>query len=361
MKKISRRSFMQIAGVSAAALGLAACGGSSSSTAASTAPASSAAASGSAAADTGFANAPTIKIQMAENQPSSGTMAARAEEFKQRLEEESQGTIQMELYFDALLGDEATVASMIEAGAVEFTRVNLAAMTATDSELGVLTLPYLYRGANHCYDVMHSDVAEELLDHVSNYGMVGLAFFGGSSIDDSFGARCFYGSEPLDTLDKLKGKKIRVQESEIVISMIDALGAVATPMAYGEVFQALQTGVVDAAENDLGSFVLSGHYEVCKYYTQDYHQFSPSIMLMSEKCWNSMTDAQKDLFMDCMEEYMTNSMKDSAEQYEGYRETALASGVTFVDCDNGPFQEACQAVYDKYPEFADYIKRIQAI
>lgn len=302
-----------------------------------------------------------ITIKFAENQPSNSILGIAAETFKEHLAEKSNGTLTLDLYFDALLGDESTVVGMVEVGAVEFTRVNLAAITATDPELGVLTLPYLYRDAIHCNKVMTSEVAEELLANVSNYGMTGVALMGGNTIDPTYGARCFYSSQPLNTLDVLAGKKIRVQESEIVMNMIKALGAVPTPMAYGEVFQALQTGVVDAAENDLMSYVLSGHYEIAKQYTMDFHQFSPSIYLMSNDCWNAMSDSQKEAFKECLQEYFDTLDAQSAEMQAQYRQQAEDSGCVFVECDNAPYQEACQAVYDNYPEFADYIARIQAV
>ena len=311
--------------------------------------------------DNAFADAKTITIKFAENQSSTSILGVAAEDFAAKLAEKSNGTLQLDLYFDALLGDEATIVGMIEADAVEFTRVNLAAITATAPELGVLTLPYLYRDAIHCYNVMSSDVADELLAGVSNHGMVGISFLGGNSIDPTYGARCFYSSEPLDSLDALAGKKIRVQESEIVINMIKALGAVPTPMAYGEVFQALQTGVVDAAENDLMSYILSGHYEIAKQFTMDYHQFSPSIYVMSQGCYNQMTQAQKDVFTECLNEYFETVDKQSAEMQAEYRQQALDADCVFVECDNTPYQEACQAVYAQYPEFADYITRIQAV
>lgn len=312
-------------------------------------------------ADADFSGAKRITIKFAENQPSTSVIGTCAEAFKTALAEKSNGTLALDLYFDALLGDESTVVGMVEANAVEFTRVNLAAITATDPLLGVLTLPYLYRDAIHCNRVMTSDVAQELLSHVSNYNMVGLRFMGGNSIEPAYGARCFYSSAPLDTLNSLAGKKIRVQESEIVIRMIKALGAVPTPMAYGEVFQALQTGVVDAAENDIMSYVLSGHYEIAKYFTMDFHQFSPSIYIMSQDCWNSMTDAQKTVFLECLDQYLADMDKQAVKMLAQYRQQAVDAGCAFIECDNAPFREACQTVYKQYPEFSDYITRIQAV
>lgn len=311
--------------------------------------------------DGDFANAPHIVIQFAENQPSAGPMGTNAETFAQNLLDRTGGTVEMKLYFDALLGDEATVIGMIEAGSVEFTRVNLAAMQATDPEVGVLTLPYIYSNSVHCYNVLEGDVGREILNNVSNYGMVGVAFSGGHPTDPN-GAlgRNFYASYPINGVADLAGKKIRVQESDVVIAMVEALGGVATPMAYGEVFQALQTGVVDVAENDPYSYYSSGHYEVAKFYCMDQHQISPSVYLMSEKCRDSMTDAQYAVFVECLREYLDANNEATSDMLEDARQKAIDAGCEFIEVDTSEFQKACESVYDRYPEYADYIARIKA-
>lgn len=346
-------------------LALSACGGGASSAPAASTPADSTPAAGgnAAPADAGdFADAPHITIQFAENQPSNSSVGLYAETFAKDLAERTGGTVEMSLYFDALLGDEATVIGMVEAGTVEFTRVNLAALQATDPEVGVLTMPYVYSDAVHCYNVMNSEVGDEILSHVSSYGMQGLRLLGGHPTEPSGAlSRCFYSSTPINSLADLAGKKIRVQESDVVIAMVEALGGVATPMAYGEVFQALQTGVVDIAENDPASYVMSGHYEVAKYYTLDQHQISPSIYLMSQKCYDAMTEAQRTVFMECLDEYLANCIEATAEMLEEYRQQALDAGCEFVEVDTSEFQAACESVYEKYPEYADYIARIKAV
>ena len=196
----------------------------------------------------------------------------------------------------------------------------------------------------------------------SDYGFMGLRLFGGHpSIPTGALSRGFYSSEPISSVADLAGKKIRVQESDVVIAMVDALGGVATPMAYGEVFQALQTKIVDVAENDPVSYFTSGHYEVAKYYTMDQHLISPSMYIMSQKCYDSMTEAQREVFMECLDEYIYACCDATAEQVEDYTQQAIDAGCEFIDVDVSEFQEACQSVYDLYPEYADYIARIQEI
>lgn len=314
------------------------------------------------ASDDPFADAPQLKFQFAENQPSNSTIGVLGQEFCDKVKERTNGTLQIEFYPDALLGDEATVVGMIEAGTVEFTRVNLAAIQATVPELGVLTLPYIYKDGVHCQHVLDSDVGQDLLAKCSEHGFVGVALSGGDRAGNGSSlSRCFYSSTPIHSVADLQGKKIRVQESDVVIKMVEALGGVATPMAYGDVFQALQTKIVDIAENDPMSYVMSGHYEVAKYYALDNHQISPSIYIMSQKAWDSMNEAQRKVFQECLVEYLDEQSEEQGTMLAEYRKQAEDAGCEFIEVDTAEFQEACQSVYDMFPEYADYIERIKAI
>lgn len=363
MKKISRRDFLALTAAVGTAGVLTACSGSSSA-AASTASSSSAASTEPAAAGDAdpFADAAVIRIQFAENQSSASELGIAAEKFKTELEEATNGTLQLDLYFDALLGDEASVIGMIEAGAVEFSRVNLAALQATAPEVGVLTLPYMYSDAVQCDAVLNGEIGQEILDSIASHGFQGLRMSGGHPTQtDGALSRGFYAGFPITCVADLAGKKVRVQESEIVIKMCDALGCVATPMAYGEVFQALQTGVVDAAENDPYSYYSSGHYEVAKYYTNDAHQISPSMYIMSQNCWDQMNDAQREAFLTALDNYLTETADSTYTMIAEAKQAAIDSGCEFIDVDTTEFQTACQPVYDMFPEYAEMVERIKAV
>ena len=308
-----------------------------------------------------FADAPTVKMQFAENQPSTSSVGINAEEFCKKVAERTANTVQIEFYGDALLGDEASVIGGIEAGTIEFTRVNASALQATVPEVGVLTLPYLYKDNAHCYRVLNSDVGDDLLARCQDHGFVGLRFSGGNKDNKPSGFRSFYAATPINSVADLKGKKIRVQESEVVIKMVEALGGVATPMAYGEVFQALQTGVIDIAENDPSSYYQSGHYEVAKYYTRDNHQLNVSMYIMSQKAYDAMTEAQRTVFLECLDEYLEKNSDDVAVNIEEFEKKAVESGCEFIDVDTASFQEACQSVYDMFPDYSEMLERIKAI
>ena len=351
MNKINRRSFLKMAAIAGGAVALTACGGKEETNGS----------TGIAGGAADFSDAPKVKMTFAENQPSASTTAIVWNDFCDKVKEATNGTVEIEFYPDALLGDEASVVDQIQAGAVGMARVNLAAIQATVPEVGAFTLPYMYRDALQCWDVMFSDIANETCAKCSNYGIKGLSLNGGNMHLASYGTRSFYAAEPLTTLEALKGKKIRVQESEVVIKMIECLGAIATPMAYGEVFQALQTGIVDAAENDPASYYMSGHYEVAKKYSMDCHQISPSIYIMAEKTWASMNERQQEKFMELLYATFEESSKTGAESVEGYIQAAKDAGCEFLEVETAPFQAACQGVYDMFPEYAEVIKAVQAM
>lgn len=351
----------------AATLVLTACGSSaaaSSSEAASSEASSSEAASSEAtsseaasesAGELSFADAPTLNFTFADNNASNSDVGKQLADLCDTIAEETDGTVNFEYYGDGLLGDEATVVGMLENGTVDMARVNLAALQSTVPELGVLTMPYIYKDSEHCVRVLESDVGQELLGLLSDHNMVGIAYM------SSPAARGFYSASPIRSVADLKGKLVRVQESDIAIEMVEALGGVATPMAYAEVYQALQTGVVDVAENDPNSYYLSGHYEVAPYFTYDNHQISPGVFVMSQNAWDQMTPAQQETVSACIPAFVTTFREGLKEDLETNRKLCEDAGCEFIEVDTTEWREACETMYDKYPEYSEYLERIFAI
>lgn len=305
-----------------------------------------------------FADAPIVKFQFAENFPSSSYIGVLGEEFVKKVAERTNNTVQVEFYADGLLGDEATVVGMVEANTVGFARVNLAALQATVPEVGVLTLPYLYRDAEHCNRILESEVGQEILNKTRDHGIIGFKYLGAFGEDDF---RSFYATEPIYNLADLRGKKIRVQESEIVISMVEHLGAVPTPMAFGEVFQALQTGVVDVAENPLMGYYLVGHHEAAKYFIQSKHQISPNMYIMSEGVYAAMNEAQMAVFEECLDEYIADMGAESRKLNEQILAAVIEAGTEIIEVDTDEFRAAVQPMYSSYPEYKASLERILAV
>lgn len=305
--------------------------------------------------DDPFADSPRVKFTFADNNASSSSVGQSLAGLCETIYEATNGTVTVEYFGDAALGDEVTVVGMLEQGTIDLSRVNLASVQATIPELGVLTMPYIYKDGDHCVRVLESDVGQELLAKCGEHGMVGLAFM------SSPAARGFYSTEPIRSVDSMKGKLVRVQDSDVAIRMVQALGAAATPMAYAEVYQALQTKVIDIAENDPNSYYLSGHYEIAKYFTYDNHQISPGLFIMSEKAWNSMSALQQETVRSCIQDFVTNFRTDLAAQLETNKALCEEAGCEFIEVDTTEWREACQSMYDSYPEYAEYLERIFAV
>lgn len=339
----------------AAALLLAACGSTNppSSAAPSSAPAQNSTPASTGADD--FADAPTLNFTFADNNASNSSVGQSLAALCETISEATNGTVNFEYYGDALLGDEATVVGMLENGSVDMSRVNLAPVQATVPELGVLTMPYIYKDGEHCVRVLESDVGQELIALLGAHNMVGIAYM------SSPAARGFYSAEPIRSVADLAGKLVRVQESDVAINMVEALGGIATPIAYAEVYQALQTGVVDVAENDPNSYYLSGHYEIAPYFTYDNHQISPGLFIMSQKAWDQMTPAQQQTVKTCIQDFVTGFRQNLADQLAENRALCEKAGCEFIEVDTTEWRQACQSMYDKYPQYSAYLERILAI
>ncbi|MFA7112467.1 MAG: TRAP transporter substrate-binding protein DctP, partial [Sphaerochaeta sp.] len=167
--------------------------------------------------------------------------------------------------------------------------------------------------------------------------------------------------KPIKSVADVKGMKVRVQQSEVAIKMVELLGGAATPMAYGEVYQGLQTGVIDAAENDFVSYYTSGHYEVAKYYSLDAHMAPPAMLLMSQTSWNKLNDSQKQAVREAAKEaavWQRQAMMDFQNESRAKVEEA---GCQIFEVDGKAFQNAVSPIYDLYPQYKSIIEKIKAV
>ncbi|SON58144.1 Extracytoplasmic solute receptor protein YiaO [Hartmannibacter diazotrophicus] len=274
------------------------------------------------------------------------------------LEEKTGGKLCIEVFFGAQLGEEKDSIEQTQFGVIDMDRVSLGPFNNIVPETQIPSLPYIFRSVEHMHHVMDGPIGQEILDAFQPHDLVGLAFYDG-------GSRSFYNSQrPITSMDDLKGMKFRVMQSDMFVDMVSALGANATPMPYGEVYSAIQTGVIDGAENNWPSYDTSGHYEVAKYYTLDQHLIVPEVLVMSKKTWDSLTPEEQQAVRDSARASVP-VMRDLWDKQEAESEAKIeASGVKVVkDIDKTPFIEAMKPVYDKYvtsDKLKDMVKRIQA-
>ncbi len=274
------------------------------------------------------------------------------------IQEKTNGRLCLEVYFNAQLGEEKDTIEQTQFGVIDMNRISLGPFNNIIPETQVPSLPYIFRSVDHMHHVMDGPIGQQILDAFTAHDLIGLAFYDG-------GSRSFYNSKhPIKSIEDMKGLKFRVMQSDIFVSMVAALGATATPMPYGEVYSAIQTGVIDGAENNWPSLDTSHHYEVAKYYTLDEHLIVPEVLVLSKKTWEKLSADDQAL--------IKQTAKDSVEvmrtlwfaQEKASEEKIRAAGNEIVDkIDKQPFIDAMKPVYDKYVTDAtlkDLVARIQA-
>ena len=282
------------------------------------------------------------------------------ESLGKKLEQATNGRLSVQMYASMQLGGEKEAIEQAQVGAIQLGRVSVGTMGPVVDDLNVFNLPFLFRNTAHMQKVIDGPIGQELLDKVSaneKAGLIGLCWM-------DAGARSFYDTKhAINSIADLKGLKIRVIGNPMFVDMANALGANGVAMGYDQVFSALQTGVIDGAENNPPSFVFDNHYTVAKYYTLTEHLIVPEILVFSRKTWDTLGKEDQ-------ERLRVGAREAQAEEralWIAYEKQAMdkarAAGVQIVEqIDKQPFQDAVKSVWDKYgPRFAEQIKRIQAV
>jgi tripartite ATP-independent transporter DctP family solute receptor len=281
------------------------------------------------------------------------------EHFGDKLAKATNGRITVQMYASMQLGGEKEAIEQAQIGAIQLARVSVGTLGPVVSDLNVFNLPFLFRNTAHMQKVIDGAIGQELLDKVTgnaNAGLVGLCWM-------DAGARSLYDTKkPIKSIADLKGLKVRVMGNPMFVDMMNALGGNGVAMGYDQVFSALQTGVVDGAENNPPSFVFDNHYQVAKYYTLTEHLIVPEILVLSRKTWDALGAEDREL----VRKFAREAQAEERVLWAAYEKQAVdkakAAGIEIIEiADKAPFQAAVKPVWDKYgPRFADLIKRIQA-
>jgi tripartite ATP-independent transporter DctP family solute receptor len=278
-------------------------------------------------------------------------------EISRLLSERTAGKHTIKVFGQSALGSEKDTVEQTKLGALDMVRVNTAAFNNIAAETVVPALPFIFKSKEHMRKVLDGPVGEAILKSLEPQGFIGLAFY------DS-GSRSFYTpSKEIKTLADVKGMKIRVQQSDMWVAMMQAMGANATPMPYAEVYTALKTGVVDAAENNWPSYESSRHYEVAKTYNLSEHSMAPELLVFSKKVWDTLAKEDQDAIRKAAKESVPFMRKLWDEREDAARKTVEAAGSKIVTVDKKSFQDAMKPVYDKFagtPALAELVKQIQA-
>ena len=270
------------------------------------------------------------------------------------LEKASGGKHKIKVFNKAALGSEKETIDQVKIGALDMARVNVAPMNGVCPMTMVPTMPFLFRSVEHMRHALDGPVGEEILKSCESAGFVGLAFY------DS-GARSIYAKKPIKTVADAKGLKIRVQQSDLWVSLVSAMGANATPMPYGEVYTGLKTGLIDAAENNIPSFDTAKHVEAVKVYSKTEHSMAPEILVMSKVVWDKLPKAEQDMIRKAAKDSVAFQRKAWDEQEAKSLANVKAAGAQIVDVDKKSFQAVMGPVYDKFMTTPDMKRLVKAI
>ncbi|WP_341228082.1 TRAP transporter substrate-binding protein [uncultured Arcticibacterium sp.] len=278
--------------------------------------------------------------------------------FQESLNEKSAGKLQLKIFPDAQLGSERETLELLQIGSVAMTKVSAASMSSFAPEYEVLGIPYLFKSSEHLFNVLEGEIGKELLAAGSEYLLRGLCFY-------DAGSRSFYAKEkPIQTPADLDGMKIRVMNDKMSVDMVKTLGGSATPMAYGELYTALQQKVVDGAENNIPSFVTSNHYEICKYYTFDEHSMIPDVVVMSSTFWDSLDETEKKWVQEAANESVAKEKQYWKETVEENMKVLKEANVEFIYPDKTLFSNQAAALTETLmqdPNKKKMIERIRAV
>ncbi len=306
--------------------------------------------------DTG-GNAGKTVLKLAHTLPPAAPVHIAMEYMAERVDELSGGTVEIQVFPSGQLGSETETIEQLQRGALAMIKTSSAPMEGFIPEMGVFSLPYLFRDEEHYWKILKGEIGQEMLLKGKDVGIHGLCYY------DS-GARSFYTVDaPVLTPADLEGLKIRVMRSKTSMDMIDTMGGSATPIPFGELYTALQQGMVDGAENNAPSVYDSRHWEVAKHYSLDEHSRIPDIVMFSEQIWSSLSPQQQ--------AWITEAANDSVEYqrviWKEYVEECMVNlqkeGVTIYYPDKAPFQEAVRPMLESYKgtPIGELIERIQAV
>jgi tripartite ATP-independent transporter DctP family solute receptor len=304
----------------------------------------------------GATHAQAREFRSADVQPADYPTVRAVVFMSDQLTKATNGKYSIKVFANSQLGSEKDTIEQVKLGAIDFLRVNSGTLNTICPAMMIPVLPFVFRDTAQMHAVLDGPIGDEILADCDSQGMIGLAWY------DS-GSRSFYTKKPVHSMADLKGMKIRVQQSDVWVSMMRALGANATPMPAGEVFTGLKTGLIDGAENNWPSYQSFHHYEVATNYTLTEHSMAPEVLLMSKRVYDGFSADEKLA--------VRKAARDSVPYMRGlWQEKEISSraivekaGVEVIKIDKAPFQAAMKPVYDQFvsdPKIKALLVRIQA-
>jgi len=274
----------------------------------------------------------------------------------EKVRERSGGRMQVQVFPGEQLGNEKECIEALQLGYLAMTKTSSAPLEGFVPKMRVFGIPYLFRDADHLWKVLNGPVGKEILLAGESKRLRGLCYY-------DAGARSFYAKRPINEPSDLEGMKIRVQNSIMSMKMVQAMGGSPTPVPWGELYTALDQGVVDGAENNAPSFRTSRHYEVCPYYCLDEHTCLPDVLVISTRVWNKLSPEQQRVLQEAADESVAYQRKIWAEAELTDLQTVQEQGAKIVRPDKVPFRESVRPVWKEFEgtEIGELIRRIQEV
>lgn len=296
------------------------------------------------------------KIKLAHALSTTHPVHLGMERLAELVAQKSDSQLTISIFPSQQLGSEREALELLQIGSIGMTKVSSAALENFVPELRVYSLPYLFTDEEHILSVLNGEIGRELLLAGEEYWLRGLTYY-------DAGQRSFYTVDrPVESPEDLQGLKIRVMESQMSVNMVRQLGGSPTPISWGELYTALQQGVVDGAENNPPSFLTSRHYEVAKYYSLDEHTMLPDLLLISTIQWNTLSAQEQEWLQEAADSSARYQRQIWAEAEEEAYEIVKEAGVEILYPDKQPFIELTAPIYKEYkesdPEFYELIQSI---
>lgn len=289
----------------------------------------------------GASSAQTV-LKSSDTHPDGYPTVEGVKYFGELVKERTNGRYAVEVYHSAQLGEEKDTIEQVRSGVIELNRVSMAPFNGTVKETIVPALPYIFRSEDHMHKVMDGAIGDQIKAAFEPAGLVVLAFY-------DAGARSFYNSKkPINSVADLAGLKFRVIQSDIFVDMVAALGANATPMPYGEVYSAIETGVIDGAENNFPSYDTAKHAEVAKFYSLDEHTILPEVFVMNKAAWDKLTPEDQEIFKQAAKESVAKQRELWGAKVGESRAKVEAAGAQITTPDKQGFIDAMKPVYEKH-------------
>lgn len=296
----------------------------------------------------------TVKTQIlkvAFNQSEKHPQYKALENFSKNLEEQTKGAYKLEISPNELLGDQRATAELVQNGVIQMSVVGNPVVESFNKDFAVIGLPYLYDSLEHQKKVFTSDVLNPLFKSVSANGFEVIGAF-------TAGARCLYTDKPMTKPEDLKGYKFRVMQSDTMKKMVDSMGGIGTPMGQGEVYTAVQQGVIEGGENNEVTYVDLKHYEIAPYFSYTNHLMVPDLIIINEKLYNGMTPENRKIFDDLMKQTIAEEFTVWGENVEQAKKIATENGAKFIEVDIKPFQERVKPLQEEVANRSDMTKKI---